>query len=107
MSPSPFALTSSVNQGCYENGVATLRCIPCLMQNIVNFGLIMAGVVAAFFIVFAGWKFISSAGDPIKVASARKVLTFAGAGLAIVLLSYSILNFAGASFGITFFQQCQ
>lgn len=96
--------------GCFvgegDKAVATLKCIPCFMENIVNFGLIMAGATAAFFIVFAGWKFISSGGDPIKAASAKKVLTFAGAGLVIVLLSYSILNFAGKSFGITFFQQC-
>ena len=38
---------------CIVNGVATLRCIPCLIENIVNFGLIVAGVVAAFFVVMS------------------------------------------------------
>lgn len=91
---------------CIVNGVATLRCIPCLIENVVNFGLIIAGVVAAFFIVMSGVKFIGSGGDPVRVAQARRTMTFALIGLVVVVLSYAILNFAAGVFGITIFTKC-
>lgn len=91
---------------CIVNGVATLRCIPCLIENVVNFGLILSGIVAAFFIVMSGIRFVMSGGDPIRVAQARRTMTFAIIGLVMVVLSYSILNFAGAAFGITIFTKC-
>lgn len=91
---------------CIVNGVATLRCIPCLIENIVNFGLILSGIVAAFFIVISGIKFISSGGEPMKVGEARRTMTFAIIGLVVVLLSYTILNFAAGAFGITIFTKC-
>lgn len=91
---------------CVVDGVGTLKCIPCLVGNVVNFGLIIAGIAAAGFIILSGIKFMLSGGDPVKVSQARKTMTMAIIGLVIVVLSYTIINFAGSSFGITVFTQC-
>lgn len=91
---------------CIKDGVGTLQCIPCLVENVVNFGLIISGIAAAGFIIVSGIKLMLSGGDSLRVAQARKTMTFAIIGLVLVVLSYTIINFAGKSFGITIFTQC-
>lgn len=78
--------------GCVKDGVATLECIPKVFQNVINFMILFAGIVCVFLIVFAGYKFVMSEGDPEKVASARKTITYAIAGFLLVLASFWLLN---------------
>lgn len=92
---------------CYVNGVATLRCIPCFLKYSINFIFALAGVVAVLFIIMAGVRFITSRGDEIQVEKAKKTLTFAIAGLVIVVFSFAIVNFAGSAFGLKFADLCQ
>ena len=73
-------------------GVATLKCIPFVFQNIVNWTLIFAAVVAIFFIMFAGIKFLRSGGQEKLIEDARNTLTYAIIGLVIILLSFFIIN---------------
>lgn len=80
---------------CLDNGVATLRCIPVVFNNVIRAALIFVGIVALFFIIYAGFSFVTSGGDPKKVQGARQIMTFAIIGLTIVLLSFAILYFIG------------
>lgn len=77
---------------CVEQGVATLRCIPVVFNNLVAAALVFVGITAAFFIAYSGIQFITSGGDPKKVEGARKIMTWAIVGLVIVLLSFAIIN---------------
>lgn len=86
-------------EGCIENGVARLTCLPAVLGNIISFALIASGVVALFFIIFAGAKLVTSAGDQKKVEGARKTLTWAIIGLVIILLAFFIVNFLGVLTG--------
>lgn len=81
-------------------GVATLDCIPIVLQNIINFLVLFAGVVCVFLIVFAGFKFVTSEGDPEKVAASRKTMLYALGGFIFVLLSFVILNFISKFTGV-------
>ncbi len=80
---------------CLDNGVATLRCIPVVFNNVIRAALIFVGIIALFFIIYAGFSFVTSGGDPKKVQGARQIMTFAIIGLTIVLLSFAILFFIG------------
>lgn len=84
---------------CLDNGVATLRCIPVVFNNVIRGALIFVGVVALLFIIYAGFSFVTSAGDPKKVQGARQTMTFAIIGLTIVLLSFAIIFFIGYTTG--------
>lgn len=75
-----------------NNGVATLSCIPIILQNLINFLALFAGVVAVFLIIFAGFKFVTSEGDPQKVASARNTLLFVLWGAIVIVASFAIVN---------------
>lgn len=85
---------------CVKGGVATLDCVPIVLQNIINFMVLFAGIVCVFLIVFSGYKFIMSEGDPEKVASARKTLTYAIAGFLFVLASFWLLNLIAVFTGV-------
>lgn len=75
-----------------DTGVATLKCIPVVFNRIIEYALMFSGVVAFFFVVYAGIKFITSGGDPKQVDTAKKTLTLAIVGLLVVLFAYLILN---------------
>lgn len=76
-----------------ETGVATLNCIPDLLRGVINFGTKFAGVVLLFFIVYSAVKFITSSGDPGKIASARKSLTYALIGFILITGAFLIISF--------------
>jgi len=81
--------------GDYVNGVPTLNCIPVVFYNVIRAGLIFCGVVALFFIIWAGFNMVNSGGDPKKVEGAKKIMTYAIIGLVIILLSFGIIYFIG------------
>lgn len=74
------------------NRILTFDCVPVLIANVIYLLLVFAGSVALFFIIFAGIKFLTSQGDPKQVEGARKTLTWAIAGLVLILLSFAIVN---------------
>ena len=86
-------------------GVATLNCIPIVFQNIVNWALIFAAIVAVFFIMFAGVKFLRSGGQEKLVEDARNTFIYAIIGLGIILLSFFIINIIGDITGVPCIKQ--
>lgn len=86
---------------CLENGdVATLACIPIIIKNIINAALVFGGIVALVIIIVAGVTYITSKGDPAKVESAKKTLTYALVGLIVIFLSFFIVGFISQLTGV-------
>ncbi len=90
-------MNESIFKDCWApteaGNILTINCIPVLVGNLILWALIFSGVIALIFIIFSGIKFITSGGDPKQVEGARKTLTFALAGLVLILLSFAILRF--------------
>lgn len=63
-----------------------------LIKRIIDFLSPMAAVVVVVMFLTGGIMFITAAGNPDKITKARKALTSAVIGFAIVLLSWSIVN---------------
>lgn len=87
-------------EGCYQNGAATLKCIPIFMGNIAMFGLKLAAVAAILYLMFGGIMLITSGGDLNKVAQAKKAITFAIIGLIIIVGSVALVSIVGKSLGV-------
>jgi hypothetical protein len=85
---------------CLVNGVATLNCVPVVFTLIINAALTFAGVVALFMIIYSGFRFVTSGGDPKGVENAKKTLTWAIIGLILILLSFGIINFLSVLTGV-------
>ncbi len=66
---------------------------------IVDDLLIIAGIVAVFFVIYAGIRYITSQGSPDETAKAQSTLTFALIGLAIAVVAVPIISYLGNRFG--------
>lgn len=73
--------------------------IPLILLAIIDDLLIIAGMVAVFFTIYAGIKFITSQGSPDEAAKARHTLINAIIGLAIALLAIGTVSFIGSQLG--------
>ena len=69
-----------------------------LLVNLIQIALFLAGLLAVIFIIIGGIKYITSAGSPDGVKSAKNTLTGAITGLALAILSYAIVNFIVGTF---------
>ncbi len=86
---------------CLENGVATLGCIPIVIQNVITAALGFAGFIALVLIIISGIRDITSKGDPQGVESAKKTATWALVGLVIIFLSFFIMGLISQITGVT------
>lgn len=73
------------------NDPAQIKDVVGIIQNII--GLLAPAAAIALLIMFlvAGYKFVTSGGDPKAVGSARSVLTYAVIGIILVVAAYLIL----------------
>lgn len=83
-----------------EYQVATLSCIWPLMSNIINAAIVLSAVVALYFIIISGIRFISSRGDTEAISNAKKTLTFAIIGFIFIILAFTLFNFVFTLTGI-------
>src|SRR5664279_3541849 len=67
----------------------------------VTFILIVAVLIALFFLIIGGIRWITSGGDKAKVDSARQTITAAIIGLVIAFLAFFILALALSFFGLS------
>lgn len=61
--------------------------------RIVNYALILAGLVAAVIIVYGGVKYIISRGDEEGAADAKNTILYAVIGLIVIGLAAALVNF--------------
>ena len=73
------------------NDPALIADIPCIIRNIIKL-LAPASAFAIFImLLFGGFKFLTSGGDPKAVAQAKTILTMALIGIILVVTSWLIL----------------
>lgn len=75
------------------NGVATIRGFEWIFANIVTVLLYFAAVVLFIMFLLGGFRYLTSAGNPKNLESAKNTLTYAIAGLVVLALSFLILVF--------------
>lgn len=79
---SPADLPGSRDLGAWENVV---------FLAINSFILPILAGLAVLYIVWAGYQFFSSGGDPAKAEKARANLTYAVIGVVLVLVAYALV----------------
>ena len=63
-----------------------------IFQNTVTLLFVVAIILALFFMIWGGIRWLTSQGDKAKVDTARKTIVFAILGLILLFLSYFIIN---------------
>jgi len=64
-----------------------------ILITIVRWFYTIIFIIAVLFILLAAWNFITSKGDPTKTKTARGQLLWAVIGIAVALISYTIIYF--------------
>jgi hypothetical protein len=65
-----------------------------LFTSVLNIILLIAGILAVFYLVYAGIMYITSAGDPGKVKTARATIVNAVIGIIIIVCTFTIIKVA-------------
>lgn len=78
-----------------ETGFGTRepRSLPMTVGSIIQIIIGILGIFAVVLIIYAGFLWMSAAGNEQKVEKAKNILTQAVIGLVIILASYSIAGF--------------
>ena len=76
-----------------EDGSYELSDFTVLMINVATWILGISGSLALLAFIVGGLMFLTSAGNKERVEQAKKILSGAVIGLAIVFFSYTIINF--------------
>lgn len=64
-----------------------------IIGKITNVIALAAGFVAVIMVIYGGFRYIISNGDPAKITAARQTITYALVGLVVLVLARSIIIF--------------
>lgn len=64
-----------------------------LLTDLINTLLVYGGVLALLFIIFGGFRYIISLGNPESVEKARNTVLYAILGLIIIFLAYFLVAY--------------
>ena len=84
-------VNAALKDGCNDQNTNTST-VWGWAKTVVNWLLIIAGIVAVGFIIFAGIRYVTSGGDAEKVKKAKSTLLYAIIGLIIAALALVIVN---------------
>lgn len=71
-----------------------------LISTILNFIYPLAGLILLVMLIWGGYSFMTSGGDPEKVQRARGVLTSSIIGFVLLILSFFIVRVIAFIFGL-------
>ncbi|MEZ7820974.1 MAG: hypothetical protein QMB51_01560 [Patescibacteria group bacterium] len=84
-----------------NGGINTDKSLTSLVSSVIKLVLGLFGVIALIFVIRAGAMWMGSKGDSNKIREARKIMTSGFIGLAIIVLSYSVTDFAIKQISLT------
>lgn len=74
--------------------------LPTAVTNIINVLLILAGLVAAIYMIIGGVKYITSGSDPGQQDKAKNQILYAVLGLIVIGVAAAIVNFIVGAIGV-------
>jgi hypothetical protein len=92
---------------CQNMGAFTALCnlqsdqLGPILGAVVTFILIIIAIIALFFLIYGGLRWVTSGGDKAKVDDARKTVIAAIVGLVIAFLAFFILSVVLGFFGLS------
>ncbi|HEY5550158.1 MAG TPA: pilin [Candidatus Saccharimonadales bacterium] len=95
--PAKGAIQCGVNAGAGQTGCApdpnATSSLNTTISRVINILSIVVGIVAVIMLIYGGFRYITSAGDTTRVASAKNTILYALIGLIIVALAQVIVRF--------------
>lgn len=76
----------------FSGGFANQSTLSGLITTILNFVLMLAGIIAVVFIIIGGYRYMTAGGNEENAEKGRKALVNAIIGLLIVILAFTIVQ---------------
>jgi hypothetical protein len=76
-----------------EDEVVKIQALECIILQVLHIAVRLAGIAVFVMLIIGGFRYLTSGGDPKAAESARKTITYAIFGLALILVSWFILRF--------------
>ncbi len=80
-------------ENCDDNGTGPTGSLQKIAKQAVNIFSILVGIVAVLFVIYGGFRYITSGGDSGSVGNAKNTLIYALVGLVIVALAQMIVHY--------------
>ncbi len=78
---------------CGENSNLTNKDARDIVANLINIVLQISGIILILYIIYAGYLWMTAAGDDDQITKAKNIISACVVGLLIVLSSYSLASF--------------
>lgn len=88
-----LSLSSTVLVNTISNFIKPSESADDVLAGGLNLAYAVGGVIATVFIIYGGYHYLTSSGDPSKARKGRQVLIYAIIGLVVVLAAAGITNF--------------
>jgi len=85
-----IALPALGQDFAFKNPFKEITTITSLIEAIINFLKSLAVIVSAILIVYAGYLYMTSAGNQQKIETAQKTLIWALVGIGVILIASAI-----------------
>jgi len=69
------------------------------VAKVIGTLLIVAGIIAFFYLLYGGIQYMTAGGDAEKATAARTTILNAVIGIIIIVISFSIVTFVTSQFG--------
>lgn len=80
-------------------GCETEQTLVPVVTGVIQVALGLAGVVAVCVMVYGGFTYLSSTGNPAKIAKAKNILLYGVVGVVVAGLAYAIVFFVSQALG--------
>lgn len=94
----PLKADCSINKDSPKIKNQEGRLVILILMGVFDIVLFLAGFIAVIMVIYAGFRFLTSAGEPQKIAAARTTLLNAIIGLAIAILGSRAIAFIAGTF---------
>lgn len=81
--------------------IPTFKCLEVVFGRILNIAVGLAVLALFVMLIVGGFKFLTSGGDQKATASAQQTMTFAIAGIGLMVLAYLIFRIIEVFTGVT------
>jgi hypothetical protein len=84
---------TGLDETASAGGIKTTADLSVLVGRFINAALGILGTVFVVLVIYAGFLWMTAAGNDEKVKQAKKIITGAVAGLVLIFTSYAIVTF--------------
>lgn len=84
---------SDLGSGIIEGYAPPARNLPETILGIINFVLVLVGVLALAYLVYGGFRYITSRGEEGEIEKAKAILTNAVIGIVVIGIAAALVNF--------------